>query len=323
MKSLLSILLVVILILVVFEWGCDTQKPSNNNHSSKDLIAIWGSAGNTPGKFVKPRALVFSPTQQWLYVVDITSRIQAFDLQGHHVQTFTTPECAKGKPTGLGVMPNGNLLVADTHYHRILLYSPEGKLLKQFGEYGTLPHQFVFATDVAMDQQGFIYVSQYGDAFGKYDRIQKFTSDGIFVKAWGESGTNPGQFERPMSLAIENDGNILVADACNHRIQRFTNQGKLLNIWGEPGTDPGQLSYPYGIALDKNGNIYVSEFGNNRIQKFTPQGVSLGCFGIPGSSKGMFANPWDVDVGTDGFIYVADALNHRVQRLDPNIWSQP
>src|SRR2546430_12627858 len=47
-----------------------------------------------------------------------------------------------GRPTGLTVDPKGELLVADTHYHRVLRYSPEGTLISQFGSEGSGPGRF-------------------------------------------------------------------------------------------------------------------------------------------------------------------------------------
>ena len=309
--------LLVALIVLMLPVGCTS---SVGEPEAEDLITIWGGKGNSSGQFIKPRALVFSPRHR-LYVVDLTGRIQSFTSAGKWLHSFRTPKIARGKPTGLGVSPQGNIYVADTHYHRILCYNPDGKLLFQFGHYGTAAHEFVYVTDVAVDLQGFIYVGQYGDALGKYDRIQKFSRNGRFLNAWGKRGRGPGEFERPMSIAVEADGNILVADACNHRIQRFTNNGQFIEQWGTPGDAPGQLRYPYGIAVAADGAIYVSEFGNNRIQKFTSAGKSLALFGMPGRFPGMFANPWDIAIGADGEIYVADALNHRIQKLAPQLFN--
>ncbi len=277
-------------------------------------IKVWGSQGITDGCFNKPRALTFSEKKK-LYVVDLTGRVQIFSEMGEFQGFFRTPAIEAGRPTGLGISSKGNILVADTHYHQILCYSPEGKLLFSFGEFGNEAHQFIYVTDVVASPDGFIYVSNYGGALGKYDKIQKFDAEGKFIQAWGSGGTETGQFDRPMSLALDEEGNVIVADACNHRIQKFSSDGVFLEQWGTPGDQAGELSYPYGVALGPKGDIYVSEFGNNRIQRFSKEGKSLGYFGIPGRFPGMFANPWDIAVGKKGEVYISDALNHRVQRI--------
>ncbi len=283
-------------------------------------ISSLGNHGTKEGQFLKPRAVAVSPENE-LAVVDMTGRIQIFDALGKYINSFRTPEIALGKPTGLGFDSHGHLWVADTHYHRVLCYNKKGTLIGKFGKYGKEIEEFVYATDVAMDRAGFLYITQYGDTLGEYDRIQKFTPQGKFLLAWGRRGTGQGEFERPMSIVVEDDQTILVADACNHRVQRFTSDGAFLISWGTPGSGRGQLSYPYGIDVDAQGYIYVSEFGNNRIQKFTREGKSLGYFGTPGRLLGMFANPWDIAIGKEGEIYVADALNHRIQKISPKIFT--
>ena len=279
-------------LLMLFLTNC---RPHTANFSLQG-IRVFGGRGTQEGRFSKPRALALSPDNH-LYVVDMTGRIQVFDLTGKFLSAFRTPQIEAGKPTGLGFTPEGNLLVADTHYHRILCYSPEGKLILKFGEYGTAPHQFIYVTDAAASRDGFYYITHYSGASGRYDRVQKFDSSGHFIKAWGQGGHAKGEFDRPMSVAIDKEGNLLVCDACNHRIQKFDSQGNFLGQWGEPGSYKDQLSYPYGIAIGPDQCIYVSEFGNNRIQKFSPDGKSLGCFGIAGRFAGMFANPWDLAIG--------------------------
>lgn len=281
-------------------------------------IHSFGGRGNKSGMFNKPRAIAISPEGK-IYIVDMTGRIQVFDDEGNFLFLFNTPAIAKGKPTGLGFLKNGNLLVADTHYHRILCYSPQGKLLFSFGKYGITPPDFIYVTDVIADKN-YVYVSQYGGALGKYDCIQKFDYNGKFITSWGRGGTAPGEFDRPMSLAIDAKGDIYVADACNHRIQKFDTYGKLLAVWGKIGTRIGEVSYPYGIAITSDNYLYVSEFGNNRIQKFLLDGTAISYFGMSGKSMGMFANPWDVAI-REKKIFIVDALNHRIQYFSQDIFN--
>ncbi|BBM88175.1 hypothetical protein [Candidatus Uabimicrobium amorphum] len=300
-------------LLTVILCGCDSNPYMEND----DAIRSFGGRGNTPGMFNKPRGAAVSQDGN-LYIVDMTGRIQVFDTYGKFLFLFNTPAIAKGKPTGLGFAKNGNLLVADTHYHRVLCYTPQGKKLFSFGKYGTKPPNFIYVTDVTADDK-YIYVSQYGGALGKYDCIQKFDYEGNFIDAWGQGGSAPGEFDRPMSLAIDQHNHMYVADACNHRIQKFDLQGNLIATWGKIGSDLGDLSYPYGVVVTPDA-LYVSEFGNNRIQKFTLDGEAISYFGTGGRQIGMFANPWDVVIA-NGQLFIVDALNHRIQYFSQSIFN--
>src|SRR5688572_12203556 len=86
---------------------------------SGSLDAGWGQPGTTPGKLQKPRAITIDKHDN-LYIVDITPRISVFTPDGEYLRGWQTPKFANGKPSGLSFSLDGNLLVADTHYARIL-----------------------------------------------------------------------------------------------------------------------------------------------------------------------------------------------------------
>ena len=286
---------------------------------------IWGSYGFSEGKFIKPRAISIDEDDQ-LYIVDTTGRIQVFDRDGQYLRHWKTPDTENGRPTGMGFCsarqdPGGQpkLLVADTHYYRVLVYDLQGRRIDRQtigGQSGGGPGQFAFLTDVAVDDDGFRYVGEYNAS----DRIQKFDPDGRFVCSWGGTGYEPGQFLRPQSLMVL-DQTLYIADACNHRIQRFDirpDVPRLIDVWSEPGSDPGQVFYPYGLDRLPDGSIVVLEYRNNRLQRFDANGHSLGLLGSAGYGPGQLNNPWGVVVDSRGMLHVLDSNNHRVQRFEPN-----
>ena len=291
--------------------GCDSVAPSSGR-----LVQVWGRRGISEGRLQKPRAMAVDDQDQ-LYVVDMTGRIQVFTADGEYLRGWRTPAVDNGKPSGLTIDRDGNLLVADTHYFQVLVYSPLGELLENRTIGGTCGHgpgEFNFVTDAVQDSAGNYYVGEYGE----YDRIQKFGPDGRFLLQWGSHGSEPGQFVRPNNLAVDDQDRVWVADSCNHRIQVFDtsgNEAKLVKIWGEHGTQPGQLSYPYDLVLDGNGHLYVCEFGNHRVQKFTLDGESLGCWGVSGRRQGELSQPWALALDSRGQLHILDTYNHRVQTI--------
>jgi DNA-binding beta-propeller fold protein YncE len=298
----------LLLLLVVFCSACDQDAFVGNGPE-----AIWGQRGTTPGRLQKPRAVAVDG-QDRLYIVDMSARIQVFDPDGNLLHDpWQTPVFKNGKPTGLSIDHDGNLMVADTHYFRILFYSPEGKLLEDKTIGGTMGHgsgEFGLVTDVVQDSQGNYYVSEYGD----FDRIQKFSPKGEFLLQWGGHGSQPGQFRRPQNMTIDAQDRIWVVDACNHRVQVFDTEGKLVKIWGRQGRAPGELSYPYDLVLDDR-FIYICEMGNNRIQKLTHDGRSVAIWGRAGRDPGELYNPWALARDSQGRLVVIDSNNHRVQRI--------
>ncbi len=281
--------------------------------SAGQLVRVWGRRGIAPGRLQKPRALALD-NDDCLYIVDMTARIQVFDGRGTYLRGWRTPVSANGKPSGLSFGRDGRLLVADTHYFRVLRYTAEGHLLAEDtigGANGSAPGQFGFVTDAVQDSAGNVYVAEYG----QHDRIQKFSAGGVFLCQWGGHGSAPGQFIRPQNMAIDSQDRVWVADACNHRIQVFDAQGRFLSAWGSPGSKPGLLYYPYDLALDGDGHVYVCEFGNHRVQKFTLDGRPLGCWGTWGRGPGQLSNPWALVYDRRGTVFVLDTNNHRVQEI--------
>lgn len=294
-------LLLGAVLLLLFGAGCggDPDKPE----------LVWGHHGVRDGDFVKPRAIAIDRNDR-LYLVDFTARVQAFDADGKFLDhCWTTPDYRNGRPSGLSIDNDNNLLVSDSHYNCVRIYSPEGTLLRTLGENAGL----VYIGDAVQDADGYYYLAEFSD---EIQRITKLDPSGNHVVLrWGTPGQEPGQFARIRALALGPDGLLYVADACNHRIQVFTKTGELVRCWGTPGQEPGELSYPYDLAFGSKGELYVVEYGNHRVQKFTPQGESLGVWGGPGREPGKLHSPWALAVDSKGRVHVVDSENHRVQRI--------
>jgi DNA-binding beta-propeller fold protein YncE len=290
-----------------------------SSHHGGQPELVWGRRGLSDGRFIKPRAVSIDDNDQ-LYIVDTTGRIQVFDCDGNLLRNWSTPQVENGKPTGLAVQiqpdDRSRLLVADTHYYRMLAYTLDGELIESAqigGSAGHNPGEFAFVTDAVTDHEGSFYIGEYNAS----DRIQKFDPEGNFLTHWGGNGKQPGRFVRPQSLVIRN-GILWVCDSCNHRIQRFDitlREPKLIDIWGEPGTDRGQFFYPYDLAIASDDTVVVVEHKNNRIQRFDQSGNWIASWGGPGFEPGELNGPWGVAIDSQDRVYILDSSNHRVQRI--------
>jgi DNA-binding beta-propeller fold protein YncE len=283
----------------------------SRSHAGGSADRVWGGRGVLPGEVVRPRAAVVIGDA--LFVVDFTARVQAYSLDGDHTGlTFTTPDFRNGRPSGLGRDRDGNLIVADSHYHAVRIYAPDGRELRTLGGVGgTEPGRFGYISDCVQDADGNYFVSE----FGQTDRITKLDAAGQFVTCWGTNGTGEGQFQRVRALALGPDGLLYAADACNHRVQAFTRDGAFVKAFGGVGSGPGEFSYPYDLGFDPAGYLYVVERGNCRVQKLTADGVPVASWGKPGRGPGQLADPWALAIDGQGRVHVIDTENHRVQRV--------
>ena len=286
--------------------GCDGRsKPPGEAR----ILAAFGQSGRGQGQFIYPRAIDIAGDGS-LFIVDKTGRIQKFGPKGDFIDTIEMPLIETGKPTGLTVAANGNLYVADTHYFRVVVFSPEGELIDEFGKFGEQDGCFIYPTDVAFSQDGRIFVSEYGGN----DRISVFTEQGEFLYCFGAPGGGPGEFARPSALCVDKSRNHLyVADACNHRIAVYNLDGELLRYIGSAGRGPGELRYPYDLTLLADSTLVVCEYGNNRVQLFDAEGRSLAVYGQAGRQLGQLAYPWGVAVDNRRRAFIVDSGNARIQ----------
>lgn len=288
--------------------GCGTQ--SQAARDARTVATTFGQQGLSDGQFFYPRAIAVTP-QGRTFIADKTGRIQRFSATGHVEKVWKTPENKAGMPVGMGLAPDGRLFVADTHYNRVLVYDQDGQLLDQFGKPGRGPGQFEMPTDVAIDRDGLIYVSETGGN----DRISKFDAHFNYIKSFGGPEDGDAATSRPVGMTIDPDNTLWVADAVNHRLLHFSLDGQLLGRIGSIGSEPGQFRYPYDTALLPDGTLVVAEFGNSRLQQVSRDGKSLRTWGQGGWQVGQLGYPWGVAVAK-GQVYAVDSGNNRVQVID-------
>ena len=209
--------------------------------------------------------------------IDDSDRLFVSDTKLHRVLVFDKNHKLEGTiaqgmvdPGGMAVdNENRFLYVADAALDVVLVYDADKlTFLRKLGTPGknhTLvdPGQFAVPTNVAVDADGNLYVS---DTYNT--RIEIFDADGNFIRQFGKAGDRPGTFLRPKGIAIDVDGHVWVADAVQDRVQCFTPEGDLLIWMGGHGTLPGQFRTLAGLYIDKNNRIFTSEQYPGRVQMF-------------------------------------------------------
>ena len=131
----------------------------------------------------------------------------------------------------------------------------------------------------------------------------------------GGKGIGRGQFDSPTGIAVDGNGNILVADTNNGRIEKFSATGAFLSILGTKGSGQGQFRAPNGIAVDGTGNIYVTDAGNHRVEKLASDGKFVAEWKGP---EPGFYGPRRIAIGPDNSIYVVDQGHNRIAKFSPD-----
>ncbi len=140
--------------------------------------------------------------------------------------------------------------------------------------------------------------------------------EGVTNMFEGGRGTGKGELDTPMGIAVDPNGNVLVADTNNGRIEKFSPTGAFLSIIGTKGSGHGQLGEPNGIAIDHVGNIYVAEVASNhRVQKLAPDGVFIAEWKGPALG---FYGPRRIAIGPDDSVYAVDQGHTRIVKFNPD-----
>ncbi len=199
---------------------------------------------------------------------------------------------------------------------------PYGLLRAGFPYYKTLGMRRItnFPVDVAFGKDDVVYVLLRSEGASlirvwSLDDAEQLSGDLVQI---GGYGRGDGQFEWPVQLITDEEGDLFVSDEAVHRITRFHADGEFVSKFGDEGEEPGQLKGPAGIAFDPEGNLVVVDSQNHRVQRFTSDGEYLDGFGSQGSEPGQFELPMGLHVDELGNVYVADWGNQRVQKLSPS-----
>ena len=130
------------------------------------------------------------------------------------------------------------------------------------------------------------------------------------VKLLGVRGAGPGEFNKPRSLAVDNDDNLYVVDMTG-RVQKFSPTGEYILQWQMPETDRGR---PKGMFHDLAGDIIVVEPHYARINHHALDGSLVKQWGQRGEEPGQLAFPRAVTMTSDGNLYVSEfQIVERVQ----------
>jgi DNA-binding beta-propeller fold protein YncE len=178
------------------------------------------------------------------YVTDrILERVMVYDAENQFVTSFGDPEL--WAPTDV-VVSGEELLVADREAGQIFVLDKHtGEELRRLGSEGVGEAEFLFPTNLTVDQDGNIYVA---DTLNY--RIQKIDPEGNPLMQIGEAGDGLGQFARPKGVAVDREGRLYAVDAAFMNVQIFNSEGQLLLVLGGGGFQPGEMYLPAKIKID-------------------------------------------------------------------------
>ena len=161
------------------------------------------------------------------------------------------------KPTDVAIYGDEIYVVDYSGSEVKVLDKKSGNLIRSIGREGKPEETLSLPTNLALDKNGFIYVTNLG-----HNRIIKMDRTGKVMKVFGETGDLPGQFARPKGIAVDDDGLIYVVDAGHQVVQIFNQDARLLMFFGERGSRAGTLNLPADIAVSRDNLDYFRQFAD-------------------------------------------------------------
>ena len=187
---------------------------------------------------------------------------------------------------------------------------------------------------LAVDNNGNLYVSDEQN-----NRIRKISSDGMVttLAGSGKAGAEDNMigakasFNGPSGIAVDQYGNVFVADVYNHKIRKISPSGSVSTYAGNGQASfadnseglKASFHFPVDLSVDAAGNVFVADEANNRIRKITP-GRSVSTFAGSGYSGSFdsrhgetatFNQPNGIGIDEKGNLYIADQLNHKIRKI--------
>lgn len=252
---------------------------------------------------IKPYGLAVDGTGRLIVADTGLKRLHIFDVKGEDYDYIDEAgETHLQSPIAVAIDANDNIYVTDSVLAKVFVFSRKGKFQMAF-EAGARPTGIAINKDTRL-----LYVA---DTVSHNIRVHDLS--GALLKTIGRFGTGAGEFNRPVDLFVDKNGELYVTDTMNFRIEIFNPQGAFLTSFGRHGDGTGDFGRPKGVSVDSMGHIYVVDATFDTVQIFNREGGFLINFGALGSDAGAFWLPSGIFIDNTDKIYVADTFNRRVQ----------
>ena len=260
-------------------------------------------------------------------------------------------------PSGVAIDAAGELFIADTGNNRIRMVDtnfvsttngPIGIIktvagTNQPGGFSgdggpAVTAKLSAPISVAVDASGNFYISDVSN-----NRVRKVDKTGMITTLAGTNSAGfsgdgglavNAQLNGPTSLAMDNSGNLFIADKSNNRIRKVHTNGIITTVAGTNTAGfsgdgglavVGQLKAPAAVAVDDGGNLFIADRGNNCVRKVDVNGIITtfagngtaafaGDGGLATNASLNQPNGLAVDAYHD--VFISDSYNNRIRMVD-------
>ncbi|CAF1153378.1 unnamed protein product [Adineta steineri] len=286
--------------------------------------AITVAGGNGEGQklnqFRRPRG-IFIDQKKNIFIADVENhRIVEWKYNAKEGQIIAG---GNGQGNRMDQLSYPQAVIIDQQNHSIIIADLSNRRVIQWlNQNQQILIDNIACDGLAIDKDGFIYVSDYKKNEVRRWKMGEYKNEGIVVAGGNGQGNQLNQLYDPTYLFVDKDQSIYVTDWDNYRVMKWikdAKEGKIVAGGNGQGKNLNQLSDPAGVIVNDLGQIYVADSGNDRIMRWC-EGKEEGEIVVGGNGEGIQSNqlysPRGLSFDDEGNLYVVDRGNHRVQKFE-------
>jgi hypothetical protein len=202
------------------------------------------------------------------------------------------------RPAAVAVDHRGNVVIADTGNHRVLVVGRGGEVAYEFGGYGWDADRLDTPSDVCVYPGFYTYVLDEGNR-----RVARYDVRGDYVDLVvpeDEAGS-------PVSIAVDAAGGLLLVDSDTQSVLSYSQFDEKLEPFGRFGVDAGGLLDPTDVAAGPSREVAVADPGRGSVEVFDEFGAPLYSVSAPDT-----LDPLDIAFDERGNLLVVDGGRNRL-----------
>jgi hypothetical protein len=271
----------------------------------------WFDQMATDGEFDNGIVSITRDSDGYLYVLSTHAFVYKFDANGGYLKSYNL----QGIPSPNSIIEpqdirydahSNSFLIASKGGNRIVKFSKNFVVVNSFGGTGSGPGEFIEPVRVTTDDNGYIYVSDGGNA-----RLQIFDPSYTYqseIAHWTPDGGSEQSFEAIAGAVVLSNGTIAIENQNGpHTVELFDLDGTFISTFGGEGPLDSNMICPTYITSDGDDNLYIADPGLYSIAKYGSDGTFVSSLKNARYDAGTLYRPVDVAYhGAGNHLFIMD-----------------